>query len=80
MILFIVVLSAGHMAAMAPPKVSPTPLAQESASHPMVRAGSAVSDAAANGTARKERSALTGGQSATSLQRYSQPDLTASAM
>jgi hypothetical protein len=37
MILFIVALSAGHMAAMAPPKVSTTRLPQESASQPMIR-------------------------------------------
>ena len=43
MILFILVLSAGHMAAMTPLKVSTTRLSQEAASQPMVRAGGAVS-------------------------------------
>jgi hypothetical protein len=37
MILFIVALSAGHMAAMAPPKVSTTRPPQESAPQPMIR-------------------------------------------
>jgi hypothetical protein len=45
MILFIVVLSAAHMAAMAPLKVSTTPLPQESASQPMVGTGRALSSA-----------------------------------
>jgi hypothetical protein len=43
MILFIMLLSAGHMAAMAPLKVSTTRLPQEAASQPIVRAGVAVS-------------------------------------
>jgi hypothetical protein len=45
MILFIVVLAAAHMAAIAPSKVATTRLPPESASQPMIRAGSALSSA-----------------------------------